>query len=197
MNHAVNDEALEQIFRQARSHNRWQDKPVSAAMLMAIYDLMRWGPTANNSTPARFHFVVSDAAKARLEPLLAEGNRVKARTAPAVAIVGYDLDFPDTMERLAPHAAGLKDRLRKDMKALERNAFRGGTLQGAYFIIAARALGLDCGPMGGFDNEGVDREFFAGTNIKSNFLCALGYGDPAALRPRAPRLSFDEACKIL
>jgi nitroreductase len=158
---------------------------------------MRWGPTANNSTPARFHFVVSEAAKARLEPLLAEGNRVKARTAPAVAIIAYDLDFPDSMEKLAPHAVGLKDRLRKNPSGLEKNAFRGGTLQGAYFIIAARALGLDCGPMGGFDNEAVDREFFAGTNIKSNFLCALGYGDGAALKPRAPRLSFDEACKIL
>jgi 3-hydroxypropanoate dehydrogenase len=195
--HAVADAALDTIFRSGRTLRQWRDKPVSPALLMAIYDLMRWGPTESNITPARFHFVVSKEAKARLEPLLDEGNRKQTMAAPATAIVGYDLDFAHTLSKLAPHATGLPDRLAKDPQKARFMAMRSAGLQGGYFIVAARALGLDCGPMSGFDNDGVDKEFFAGTAIKSYFLCNLGYGDPSALRPRAARLSLDEACRIL
>jgi 3-hydroxypropanoate dehydrogenase len=194
--HAINDEALDILFREARTQNKWQDKPVSPALLMAVYDLMRWGPTSANISPARFVFVASREAKQRLKPHLSEGNRAKTMTAPVTAIIGTDLDFAHHVPKLFPHAPGAKDWF-ADPKFAEVAGFRNGSLQGAYFIIAARALGLDCGPMSGFDNAGVDREFFAGTAIKSNFICALGYGDPTGLFPRSPRLSFDEACKIL
>ena len=163
---------------------------------MAVYDLMRFGPTSANCSPARIVFVVSPEAKARLKPLLAPTNIEKTMTAPAVAIVGYDLDFPDHLPRLFPHNPGAKDWF-NDPAHRQTTAFRNGSLQGGYLIIAARALGLDCGPMSGFNNEGEDREFFAGTNVKSNFICALGYGDPSGLFERNPRLTFDEACKIL
>ena len=197
MPHAVSDEALDTLFRAARSHNRWTDEPVSDALLMAIYDLMRWGPTSGNTTPARILFIASLEAKLRLKPLLDEGNREKSMTAPAVAIIGYDLDFPETLSILKPNSPNAKKYYQGKPDLVREDAFRNGTLQGGYFILAARALGLDCGPMGGFDRAGVDKEFFAGTKIKSNFLCALGHGNPAALHPRAPRLSFDQACKIL
>jgi len=191
---AVNDEALDILFRAARTHRKWLDKPVSPTLLMAVYDLMRFGPTSGNCCPARLVFVVSNESKERLKPHLDEGNVTKTMTAPATAILGYDLDFAERFPLLAPHAdAGV---FRKDPQLAQTTAFRNGSLQGGYFILAARALGLDCGPMSGFDNEGVDREFFAGTAVKSNFLCNLGYGDPAGLRPRGPRLSFDEACRI-
>jgi 3-hydroxypropanoate dehydrogenase len=196
MSHAVNDEALDVIFRNARTQNKWQDKPVSTALLMAVYDLMRWGPTSANMSPARFVFVMSKEAKERLKPHLSEGNRAKTMAAPVTAIIGYDLDFPETLPKLFPHAPDAKNWF-KDPQAAQVHAFRNGTLQGAYFIIAARALGLDCGPMSGFDNAGVDKEFFPGGRIKSNFICSLGYGDPTGLFARSPRLSFDEACKIL
>jgi nitroreductase len=196
MSHAINDDALDVLFRKARSQNKWQDKPVSTALLMAVYDLMRWGPTSANMCPARIVFVVSKDAKERLKPLLSEANRDKVMSAPATAIIGYDLDFPETLPKLFPHAPHAKDWF-QDPAAAQVHAFRNGSLQGAYFIVAARALGLDCGPMSGFDNAGVDREFFPGGRIKSNFLCSVGYGDPAGLFARSPRLSFDEACKIL
>jgi 3-hydroxypropanoate dehydrogenase len=196
--HAIADAALDTIFRSARTLRQWQDKPVSPAHLMAIYDLMRWGPTESNIMPARFYFVVSTEAKARLDPLLDEGNRKQTMTAPATAIVGYDLDFAHTLPKLAPRVAqSLGEKLMKDPEKARAMAMRGVGLQGGYFIVAARALGLDCGPMSGFDREGVDREFFAGTQIKSYFLCNLGYGEPSGLRTRATRLGFDEACKIL
>jgi 3-hydroxypropanoate dehydrogenase len=194
--HAINDEALDTIFRAARTHNTWLDKPVSSTLLMAIYDLMRWGPTSANVSPGRIVFVVSREAKERLKPHLGPVNVDKTMTAPATAIIGYDLDFTRHLPRLFPHDAGVKDWF-KNPAVAEKTAFRSGTLQGAYFIIAARALGLDCGPMSGFDNEGVDREFFAGTAIKSNLLCNIGYGDHAGLPARSPRLSFDEACRIV
>ncbi|HEX3673636.1 MAG TPA: malonic semialdehyde reductase [Rhizomicrobium sp.] len=194
--HAINDEALDLLFRNARTQNKWQDRAVSPALLMAVYDLMRWGPTSANISPARIVFVTSPEAKERLKPYLSEGNREKTMSAPVTAIIGYDVDFARHVPRLFPHAPGAKDWF-ADPKFAEVVAFRNGTLQGAYLIIAARALGLDCGPMSGFDNAGVDKEFFAGTQIKSNFLCSLGYGDPAGLFPRSPRLSFDEACQIL
>lgn len=189
---AINDEALDVIFRAARTHRVWQDKPVSPTLLMAIYDLMRWGPTSGNTTPMRIVFIVSPEARARLKPHLEAGNVTKTMTAPATAIIGYDLDFPRTMAKLNPRAAAFDD-----AAANAVTAFRNSSLQGAYFIVAARALGLDCGPMSGFDNAGVDREFFAGTAIKSNFLCNIGYGDPTKLHARAARLSFDEACRIV
>jgi len=194
--HAVNDEALDTIFRNAHTHNKWLDKPVSPALLMAIYDLMRWGPTSANVSPARIVFVVSKEAKERLKPHLGPVNVDKTMAAPATAIIGHDLNFAHHVPKLFPHNPGAKDWF-KDPAFAEKTAFRNGTLQGAYFIIAARALGLDCGPMSGFDNEGVDREFFAGTAIKSNFLCSVGYGDHAGVFARSPRLSFDEACKIV
>jgi 3-hydroxypropanoate dehydrogenase len=196
--HAVADAALDTIFRNARTLRKWQDRPVSRALLMAIYDLARLGPTETNITPARFYFVVSQEAKARLEPLLDEGNRKQTMTAPATAIIGYDLDFARTLSKLAPKAAqGLSAELAKDPEKARFMAMRSAGLQGGYFMVAARALGLDCGPMSGFDRQGVDREFFAGTAIKSYFLCNLGYGDHEGLRPRAARLAFDEASKIL
>ena len=196
--HAIADAALDTIFRSARTLRQWQDKPVSPALLMAIYDLMRWGPTESNITPARFHFVVSQEAKARLEPLLDEGNRKQTMAAPATAIIAYDLDFAGTLPKLAPRAAdSLRDMLAKNPDKARFMAMRSAGLQGGYFIVAARALGLDCGPMSGFSNDGVDKEFFAGTQIKSYFLCNLGYGEMQSVRPRAARLGFDEACKIL
>jgi 3-hydroxypropanoate dehydrogenase len=157
---------------------------------------MRMGPTAGNTCPARILFVTGEAAKARLKPHLDAGNVVKSMTAPAVAIIGHDLEFYEKLPELFPSRPNMKDSF-KEPVATQTVAFRNGTLQGAYFMIAARALGLDCGPMSGFDNAGVDAEFFAGTKIKSNFLCALGYADPAGLYPRLPRLSFDAACTIL
>lgn len=196
MAHAVNDDGLDILFREARTQNKWQDRPVSPTLLMAIYDLLRWGPTSANMSPARILFLVSPEAKARLEPFLSAGNRDKTLAAPATAILGYDLGFPDTLPKLFPHAPDAKTWF-TDPEQIEKHAFRNGSLQGAYFIMAARAVGLDCGPMSGFDNAGVDGEFFAGTQVKSNFLCNVGYGDPAGLFPRSPRLSFDEACKIL
>jgi len=196
--HAISDAALETIFRAARTMRQWQDKPVSPALLMAIYDLARLGPTESNITPARFHFVVSKAAKARLEPLLDEGNRKQTMLAPATAIVGYDLDFARTLPTLAPRIAeGVSQKLAGDPERARLMAMRSAGLQGGYIIVAARGLGLDCGPMSGFDREGIDKEFFAGTAIKSNFLCNLGYGVADSVRPRAARLGFDEACKIL
>jgi 3-hydroxypropanoate dehydrogenase len=195
--HAIGDAALDQIFREARTLRKWRDKPVPAALLMAIYDLMRWGPTESNITPARFCFVVSQEAKARLKPLLDEGNIAQTMAAPATAIIGMDLDFGRTLPLLAPHAKSLPEKLAHDPERAQFMAIRSTGLEGGYFIVAARALGLDCGPMSGFDREGVDREFFAGTAIKSCFLCNLGYGDREGLRPRSARLCFDDACKIL
>jgi 3-hydroxypropanoate dehydrogenase len=196
--HAISDAALDTIFLSARTLRQWQDKPVSPALLMALYDLMRWGPTESNITPARFHFVVSKDAKARLEPLLDEGNRKQTMAAPATAIIGYDLDFASTLHKLAPRAADrMSESLAQDPQKARFMAMRSAGLQGGYLIVAARALGLDCGPMSGFDNDGVDKAFFAGTAIKSYFLCNLGYGVAESVRPRAARLGFDEACKIL
>lgn len=196
MSHAVNDEALDILFRAARSQNKWLDKPVSPALLMAVYDLMRFGPTSANSSPARIVFLTTPQAKERIRPHLIPSNIEKSLTAPVLAILGYDLDFPQYLPRLFPHNPTAKDWFH-DPKLRETTAFRNGTLQGAYFIVAARALGLDCGPMSGFNNAAVDEEFFAGTNIKSNFLCGVGYGDPSGVFERNPRLAFDEVAKIL
>ena len=195
--HAVSDAALDTIFREAHTQNKWTDKPVSPALLMAVYDLMRLAPTAANTSPARIVFVTSDEAKARLKPILAEGNREKTMTAPAIALIGHDLDFYEHLPKLFPNNPKMKDNFAGKPELIQTVAFRNGSLQVAYFILAARALGLDCGPMSGFNNDALDKEFFAGTNIKSNFICAVGHGDPAGVFPRNPRLSFDEACKIV
>jgi 3-hydroxypropanoate dehydrogenase len=190
------DACLDQVFRAARTHNAWQERDVPDETLHAIVDLVKLGPTSANSSPARFLFVKSRAAKERLKPHLSEGNRDKTMKAPVCAIIGYDLDFYQHLPTLFPHTDA-KSWFEGKAKKIEETAFRNGTLQGAYLIMAARALGLDTGPMSGFDNQGVDREFFAGTNIKSNFLCSLGYGDKAALLPRSPRFAFDEMARII
>jgi 3-hydroxypropanoate dehydrogenase len=194
--HAINDEALDTIFRAARTQNKWQDKPVSIAHLMAVYDLMRMGPTSANCSPARFLFLTTPEAKARLAEHASPGNKPKVLSAPATAIIGYDLDFAERLPKLFPHDQTAKTWFAEPVLE-QATAFRNGTLQGAYFIVAARALGLDCGPMSGFNNAKVDEEFFAGSRVKSNFICGVGYGDPSGVFARSPRLDFDEACKIL
>lgn len=188
--------ALDQLFLQARTHNTWQDIPVPDALLHRLYELFRMGPTAANSCPARIVFVRSREAKEKLAPALAAGNLAKTMAAPVTAIVAYDLHFYEKLDQLFPNAPGARSWFDYDDQVAFTNAFRGGTLQGAYLMIAARALGLDCGPMGGFDNAKVDELFFAGTSIRSNFLCNLGYGDSTGVYPRNPRLAFDEACRI-
>jgi 3-hydroxypropanoate dehydrogenase len=163
---------------------------------MAIYDLLRMGPTSANCSPARFLFLTTPEAKERLAKHTSPGNQPKIRTAPVTAIIGYDLDFAQMLPKLFPHDQTARTWF-TDPAVEQATAFRNGTLQGAYLIVAARALGLDCGPMSGFNNAAVDEEFFAGTRIKSNFICGLGYGDPSGVFARSPRLSFDEACKFL
>jgi 3-hydroxypropanoate dehydrogenase len=197
VNRIVNDEALDVLFRKARTHRKWRAEPVTQQMLMAAYDLMRWGPTTNNICPARIVFVASQTAKERLKPHLNQGNVEQTMSAPATAILAYDLKFFEMMPKLGPNPNAKQSWSEKSPGELHEHAFRNGSLQAGYFIMAARAVGLDCGPMSGFDNAGVDREFFAGTTIKSNLLCNLGYGEETSLRPRAGRLDFDEACRII
>jgi 3-hydroxypropanoate dehydrogenase len=193
----VNDDALDRLFRKARTHRNWRPGQVTPQMLMAIYDLARWGPTTNNTGPARFTFIVSPAAKERLKPHLTKGNTEQTMRAQATAIIAYDLKFYEMMGKLSPNPTARESWMQKTPAEIELAAFRNSSMQGGYFIMAARSIGLDCGPMSGFDNKGVDNEFFAGTAIKSNFLCNLGFGDEEGLRPRAGRLDFDEACQIL
>jgi len=192
----VASSCLDQLFREARTHNAWRDQDVPDALLQAIVDLLKLGPTSANCSPARFLFVKSREAKERLKPHLSEGNRDKTMKAPVCAIIGYDLDFYLHLPKLFPHTDA-KSWFEGKKEKIAETAFRNGTLQGAYLIMAARALGLDCGPMSGFDNQGVDREFFTGTNVKSNFLCSLGYGDASVLFPRSPRFNFDEMARII
>jgi len=190
------DASLDQLFRNARTRGAWHDKDVPDELLQEIVDLVKLGPTSGNCSPARFLFVKSPEAKERLKPYLSEGNRNKTMKAPVCTIIGYDLDFYEHLPKLFPHTDA-KSWFEGKPQKIVGTAFRNGSLQGAYLILAARALGLDCGPMSGFDNDGVDKEFFAGTSIKSNFLCNLGYGDDSPLRPRSPRFSFDEMARIL
>jgi nitroreductase len=194
--HLLPQEALEQILTQARTHNVWLPEPVSDELLVRIYDLMKWGPTSANSSPARIVFVKSKEAKEKLLPCLAPGNLDKTKAAPVTAIIAQDLEFYEKLPKLFPFADA-RSWFAGNKQLIESTAFRNSTLQGAYFIIAARSLGLDCGPMSGFDNAKVDEAFFQGTTWKSNFICNLGYGDSSKLYPRAPRLDFAEACKIL
>jgi 3-hydroxypropanoate dehydrogenase len=188
--------ALDQLFLEARTHNAWRDRDLLDALLHEIVDLAKMGPTSANCSPARFVFIKSREAKERLKPHLSEGNRDKTMKAPVCAIIGYDLDFYQHLPKLFPHADA-KSWFEGNEQKIQETAFRNGTLQGAYLIMAARAVGLDCGPMSGFDDKAVDREIFAGTNIKSNFLCNLGHGDPSVLFPRSPRFDFDEMAKII
>jgi 3-hydroxypropanoate dehydrogenase len=194
----VNQQALDVLFLQARTHNGWLDKPVDDALLKRAWDLARMGPTSANCSPMRIVFVKSREAKERLMPALMESNRKKTMAAPATAIIGHDSEFYELLPRLFPQTdarSWFAGPGKEEVSAI--TAFRNGSLQGAYFMLAARAVGLDCGPMSGFDNAAVDREFFPGGRVKSNFICNLGYGDPARLFPRNPRLEFDEACSIV
>ena len=192
----LNQSALDTLFYSARTHNGWLDREVSNAQLELLYDLLKWAPTSANSSPARLVFVRSAEAKAGLLPALSAGNADKTMAAPVTVIVGMDLAFYEKLPQLSPAVDARSWFAGKD-EAIRSTAFRNSSLQGAYLIMAARAIGLDCGPMSGFDNAKVDQAFFAGTTVKSNFLCNLGYGDVAKVRPRAPRLAFDEACKIV
>ncbi len=197
MTSPLDQNALDQLFLAARSHNAWQGRPVPDELLQRLYNTFRMGPTSANCCPARIVFVKSREAREKLMPALDEGNRAKSMAAPATAIIAYDMKFYEKMEQLFPHAPGARGWFDKDEQTAFTAAFRNGTLQGAYLIMAARALGLDCGPMSGFNNPMVDQLFFAGTSVKSNFICNLGYGDPSGVSPRSPRLEFDEACRFV
>ncbi|MFC5473895.1 malonic semialdehyde reductase [Paraherbaspirillum soli] len=210
MSNRLSEDGQDLLFRKARTYSDWVNKPVEDDVLRQLYDLMKWGPTSANCCPARILFLRTQEAKQRLLPALAPGNVEKTMAAPVTAIVGMDMKFYDALPRLFPHADA-RAWFADTPELAEVTARRNGTLQGAYFIIAARSLGLDCGPMSGFDNAKVDHEFFPASceqvkfqqeyfpdsHIKSNFLCNLGYGDPAKLFPRSPRLDFDEVCKLL
>jgi 3-hydroxypropanoate dehydrogenase len=187
--------SLDLIFRNARSHNRWAARDVPDALLREIYDLMKWGPTSANSSPARIVFVKSAAAKAQLVACMSPNNQAKTESAPVVAIVGMDMQFYEQLPRLYP-ATDARSWFVGNQALIDATAFRNSSLQGAYLMVAARSLGLDCGPMSGFDADKVNAAFFQGTNVKANFVCGLGYGDPTKLYPRGPRLGFEEACRI-
>ncbi len=196
MSYALDAASLSQLFLSARTHNVWLDKPVTDELLTQIVDIMKLGPTSANCEPVRIVFVRSVEAKARLKPFLSQGNSDKTMKAPVTAIIGYDLKFYEQLPRLFPHTDA-RSWFTGKPEHIQETAFRNSSLQGAYLILAARAMGLDCGPMSGFDQAGVTAEFFAGTDIKANFLCNLGYGDASTLKPRLPRLSFDELAKIV
>jgi len=197
MRRALDDAGLDLLFRAARTQNGWLDTPVTDDQLRQIYALMRMGPTSANCCPARLVFVRTPEAKARLLPALSPGNVDKTRAAPVTAIIGYDTRFHELLPKLFPHRPEMADNFAKNAALAETTAFRNGTLQGAYFMIAVRALGLDCGGMSGFDNAKVDAEFFPDGRVKSNFLCNVGHGDPAKVMARLPRLPFEEACTLL
>jgi 3-hydroxypropanoate dehydrogenase len=207
----VDKQALDTIFREARTYSAWLYKPVNDDLLREVYDVMKWGPTSANCCPARFVFLRTPAAKERLRPALSPGNVEKTIAAPVTIIIGYDLKFYEKLPKLFPPNPGMRDLFAGNPQLVEVTAKRNSSLQGAYFMLAARALGLDCGPMSGFDNakvdeeffaagkecEGCEQEFFPAGHVKSNFLCNLGYGDPSQLHPRGPRLEFIESCTLL
>ena len=211
MGQPLDDTALDTLFREARTHWKWQAKPVTDDTLRALYDLAKWGPTSANAGPARFAFVRSTEGKERLRPALAPMNVEKTMTAPVTVIVGYDVKFYEQLPKLFPHNTGMAKLFQGNPELAETTAKRNSSLQGAYLMMAARALGLDCGPMSGFDQAkvdeaffaagrpcfGCDQEFFPEGHVKTNFLCNLGYGDPTSLHPRLPRLPFAEACTLL
>jgi|TARA_B100000768_G_scaffold62415_1_gene60454 3-hydroxypropanoate dehydrogenase len=193
---SLNEEQLNLLFGEARSMNGWQDKKVSDEMIKSIYELTKMGPTSTNCCPARFKFIKSEDQKELLKEALLPNNIEKVMSSPVIAIIGYDLDFSDNMGKLFPHM-DIAPMYKGNAEFNQATAFRNSSLQGAYFMMVSRALGLDCGPMSGFNNDLVDQTFFKGTNTKSNFLCCIGYGDPSKIFMRLPRLDFDEVCEIL
>jgi len=193
----IDNASLDQLFRDARTHNVFLEKPVGDDLLKEIYELMKFGPTSANCSPTRILYLRSKEAKQRLKPALSAGNADKTMAAPVVAVIGYDMEFYENLPRLFPHNQDARSWFAGSAQAVFTTAFRNGSLQGAYFMLAARAVGLDCGPMSGFDNAKVDAEFWPEGRIKSNFLCNLGYGDASQLFERSPRLAFDETCQIL
>ena len=210
--HALSDNAFNALFTEARTHSAWLDRPVGDDLLHQLYELMKWGPTSANCCPVRIVFLRTQGAKERLRAALQPTNIDKTMNAPVTAIIAYDSKFYETLPRLFPAMPSMKEMFVKSPELAASTAVRNGTLQGGYFMLAARSLGLDCGPMSGFDNAKVDQEFFpapvrgavvakggfiAAGAVRSNFLCNLGYGDTAKLRPRGPRLEFDEACQLL
>ncbi len=195
MSDKIDQKALDQLFFDARTHNAWQDRPVSDELLRELFDVLRWAPTSANCSPARIVFVKTPEAKAKLLPALIEGNVEKTRTAPVTAIIGHDLEFHEHLPKLFPHTDA-RSWFVGNQPLIEATAFRNGTLQGAYLIMAARALGLDCGPMSGFDPDQVNEAFFAGSTTRVNFLCNLGYGQSEAMFPRSPRFEFEDVCRV-
>jgi 3-hydroxypropanoate dehydrogenase len=193
----LDDSALDVLFRGARTYNVWRSEPIPEARLRDIYELMKWGPTSANGSPVRLLFLTSEAARARVLPALSPGNLEKTRTAPVVVIVAYDTAFHEQLPFLFPHATAMPARFASNPTLTRESAERNSALQGAYFMIAARALGFDCGPMSGFDADAVNREFFPDGRWRVNFLCNLGHGDPSGLRPRLPRLDFGTACRVI
>lgn len=194
---ALSDQALDVLLREARSHNGWQDRPVTSTQLQAIYDMAKMGPTSANCCPARYVFLTTSEARERIKPFLFGANVEKTMSAPAAVIMAHDLEFPETVPDLYPAVPEAKDWFTGSAEATRTHALRNGTLQHAYFMLAARALGLDCGPMGGIDYDGIDKEFFSGTSWRTNFVLALGYGDDAKLYERGPRPSFDDVCRMV
>jgi 3-hydroxypropanoate dehydrogenase len=193
---SISDGALDQIFRHARTHRNWKPDPVPVELLKQIYELACLGPTSANTSPGRFVFLTTPEAKERLKPALSAGNVDKTMAAPVTVIAAWDTEFYEKLPRLSPHM-DVRSVFADNAALAEETALRNGSLEGGYFIIAARALGLDCGPMSGFDAKKVNEEFFPDGNWKANFLINLGYGEPSKLFPRAPRLAFDEACRVL
>ena len=196
MGHALDDAALDTLFREARTYGKWQPRPVADETLRELYELLKWAPTSANAAPARFAFVRSKEAKERLRPALAPLNVEKTMSAPVTVIVGYDMKFFEQLPKLFPHSPGMVKLYQGNPELAETTAKRNSSLQGAYLILAARALGLDCGPMAGFDAAGVNAEFLAGTQWRAQFLCNLGYADRKVARPRQPRLAFEEFCRV-
>jgi len=208
---ASSNPCIEKLFHNARTHSAWIDKPVTDETLHELYNALKWGPTSANASPARFVFIRSAKAKERLRLSLSPGNLEKTMKAPVTVIVAYDLHFYDKLPKLFPHNLAMRELFATNASLIETTARRNSSLEGAYLMLAARALGLDCGPMSGFDNakldeeffgagkecEGCDQEFFPAGHVKSNFLCNLGYGDPSKLLPRSPRLQFKEACTLM
>lgn len=199
MSTVLSDAVIDQLFRVARTQNAWTSEPVTDAQLKALYDIYKMGPTSGNCQPARVLFIRSEAAKARLLPCMSPGNQEKTKTAPVTAIIGYDTHFYEHLPRLFPHNLAMKDNFAGPGKegAAQAASFRNGSLQGAYLMIAARSIGLDIGGMSGFDAAKVDAEFWAGTDIKTNFMCNIGHGDASKVMGRLPRFEFDEINKIL
>jgi len=191
------DACLDQVFRTARTRNGWTPETVSEALLREVYEMAALGPTASNAQPARFLFLTSDAAKQRLAPHMSSGNRAKTLAAPVNVIMAYDLNFADQIPKLFPHNPTAGNWFKTDAGLARQTAFRNGSLQAAYLMLAARSLGLDCGPMSGFKTESLNAEFFAGTTWEANFVCSIGYGTDENLFPRGPRLAFEDACRIL